>query len=54
MKKTHLRAWAALALVLLAPSNLAQTAQIIPRTIEFHFDGVNFAPDGQLYFCGSW
>lgn len=54
MKNTHLRAWTALALLLLVPSAFAQTARVIPRTIEFQFDGINFAPDGQLYFCGSW
>lgn len=44
----------AFVLVTLTTPAQPQSAERVPRTIEFHFDGLHHAPDGYLYFCGSW
>ncbi len=38
----------------LVSSSHAQTATVVPRSTDFHFDGLHLAPDGYLYFGGSW
>jgi len=43
-----------LILMLSATSSPAQSAEVVPRDVAFHFDGVDHAPDGFLYFGGSW
>ncbi len=53
--KHHLpRALRAFTFSLLAFPVTAQTVKLVPRTVEFQFDGVDFAPDGYLYYGGSW
>ncbi len=36
------------------PIQSKQSVERINRTIEFPFDGLNYASDGNLYLCGSW
>lgn len=42
------------AFAMCAPLTTAQSVALVPRDVEFHFDGVDFASDGFLYFGGSW
>lgn len=39
---------------LFAPAASSQTAHLQPRTLDFPFDGIHLAPDGYLYYGGSW
>ena len=48
-----MRTTLALLLALAGPASAQSVEQLFPDT-PFHFDGVDLAPDGWLYFSGSW